>query len=139
MSASAQRFAYTERDRKKTKRARPRRHVITHVIMFHNNRETQWRTIELRFAITKQRVRSARFCKTNVNKDPGEDGARWRCTCKLQACGHVAAVLAAGQNIREGLPPVYPHDIGRLYLTLTKLGEELLRWRWAAQALREPP
>lgn len=148
MSAGARRFDRSEPRKLRRRRAKPKPQIVAHVSMFNKSRETDWQLVRYDYTITKQRTRSEKFCRTNVDKPPGEDGARWRCTCAIKACGHVAAVLAA-ENVAEGTLPSYDgirnatiRDRARdslagiLHVQLTALGEELVRWRWAERALR---
>jgi hypothetical protein len=152
VSTAARRFAPTERNRRKPARARPKRQVVARIAMFIRLQGTgHWEHdhTEIHFTVTKQRARSEKFCTANADKDPGEDGCRWRCTCPAPACTHVMELLA-GRDIVEGALPdcatirnasirsaFRDRRVGIMHVQLTRLGEELLRHRWAASALQD--
>lgn len=156
MSARARRYDRAEPNKKRPKRKRPRGQLVATITTFmtppdgDEGRHTYY--------IRRRRVRT----RIHPDGEPGKDGFRWTCTCveitraylgtaagrKLFAdgrtdCTHMASLLAG--ELAEGTAPDVCVKAARkmgiewkTYVELTKLGEDLLRWRWAMRALKDP-
>lgn len=110
------------------------------------------------YIVTRQRVRDIVYCQQHANNEPGKDGCRWRCSCRgidimknknpmrTNLCNHIHNLLNFRNVVEEELPECKRKDdalrscerlVGIMHVQLTRLGEDLLRWRWAAAALKD--
>jgi hypothetical protein len=157
MSRNARWLDRSEPNKDRRARAKPKAQLVATIRVWERGPETDYEIVASCFQVTRTRLRSERFVKTNENKPPGEDGCRWDCTCDRKGmredhagtpgkrfdCKHLRAVLT-GDRIAEGDLPAgrKPKDnyndplLDVLYVKLTVLGEGLVRHRWAEYALR---
>lgn len=105
------------------------------------------------YVVTRQRVRNIVYCQQHANDEPGKDGCRWRCSCKFTGlkghrglCTHVTDLLNFRRVVEQALPECMRKDsvlhereriVGIMHVQLTRLGEDLLRWRWAEAKLKD--
>ncbi len=158
MSARARRFDRAEPNKKRPKRKRPRGQLIATITTFTQPRDATDDDKRRTYYIRRRRIRT----RVRPDDEPGKDGFRWTCSCveitraylntaagrKLFAdgrtdCEHMTRVLD-GKDIVEGTAPDVCMQAARkmeiewiTYVEFTRLGDELLRWRWAMHALKD--